>query len=93
MVLLQLAFRIGNGLARKIHTNARSRLSIDSKGLIEQAASESTRWTSAWAAGDTNVANTFFGEVVGLVNSIEPAGALLHGIVSRAEKLLQTNFT
>jgi hypothetical protein len=39
------------------------------------------------------VANTFVGEVVGLVNSIEPAGALLHDIVSRAEKLLQTNFT
>jgi nitronate monooxygenase len=65
----------------------------DIEGLIEQAASESARWTSAWAAGDTNVANTFIGEVVGLVNSIEPAGALLHDIVSRAHKLLQTNFT
>jgi nitronate monooxygenase len=65
----------------------------DIEGLIDQAASESTRWTSALAAGDTNVANTFVGEVVGLVNSIEPAGALLHDIVSRAEKQLQTNFT
>ena len=65
----------------------------DIEGLIEQAESEFTKWTSAWAAGDTNVANTFVGEVVGLVNSIEPAGALLNDIVSRAEKLLQTNFT
>jgi len=65
----------------------------DIEGLIARAASESTRWTSAWAAGDTNVANTFVGEVVGLVNSIEPAGALLHDIVSQAQKLLQTNFT
>ncbi|MDC1287238.1 nitronate monooxygenase [Gammaproteobacteria bacterium] len=64
----------------------------DIEGLIEQAATESARWTSAWAAGDTNVANTFVGEVVGLVNSIEPAAALLHDIVAQAKKLLQTDF-
>jgi len=39
------------------------------------------------------VANTFVGEVVGLVNSIEPAGALLHDIVAQAQKLLQSDFT
>ena len=65
----------------------------DIEGLIEQAESESPRWTNAFAAGDTNVANTFVGEVVGLVNSIEPAGELLHDIVSQAEKLMQRNFT
>jgi hypothetical protein len=43
--------------------------------------------------GDTNVANTFIGEVVGLVNSIEPAGVLLHDMVSQAEKLLQSDYT
>ena len=64
----------------------------DIEGLLEQAAGESAKWTGAWAAGDTNVANTFVGEVVGLVNSIEPAGALLHDIVSQARKLLQTDF-
>ena len=69
------------------------RWSDDVEGLLEQAASESARWTSAWTAGDMNVANTFVGEVVGLVNSIEPAAALLHDIVSQAQKLLQTDFS
>jgi len=69
------------------------RWSDDIEGLLEQAESESAKWISAWVAGDTNVANTFVGEVVGLVNSIEPAGALLHDIVAQAEKLLQTDFT
>jgi hypothetical protein len=40
-----------------------------------------------------NVANTFVGEVAGLVDSIEPAGDLLHDIISRAEKLLQKKFS
>ena len=69
------------------------RWSDDVEGLLEQAESESSKWKSAWIAGDTNVANTFVGEVVGLVNSIEPAGALLHDIVAQAEKLLRTDFT
>jgi nitronate monooxygenase len=69
------------------------RWSDDIEGLIEQAASESRKWTNAWAAGDMNVANTFVGEVVGLVNSIEPAAALLHDIVSQAQKRLQTDFS
>jgi nitronate monooxygenase len=76
--------------ARVLQNEFTDRWNDDIEGLIEQAASESKRWTSAWAAGDTNVANTFIGEVVGLVNSIEPAGALLHDIVAQAEKLLQT---
>ena len=79
--------------AHALQNEFTDRWADDIEGLIEQAASESTRWTSAWAAGDTNVANTYIGEVVGLVNSIEPAGALLHDIVSQAHKLLQTNFT
>lgn len=69
------------------------RWSDDIEGLIEQAASESRKWTNAWAAGDMNVANTFVGEVVGLVNSIEPAATLLHDIVLQAQKLLQTDFS
>ena len=83
----------GRYTARVLQNEFTARWNDDIEGLIEQAASESARWTRAWAAGDTNVANTFFGEVVGLVNSIEPAGALLRDIVSQAEKLLQTNFT
>ena len=79
--------------ARVLQNEFTDRWNDDIEGLIEQAASESKRWTSAWSVGDTNVANTFVGEVAGLVNSIEPAGALLYDIVSQAEKLLQTNFT
>jgi nitronate monooxygenase len=78
--------------ARVLQNEFTDRWNDDIEGLIEQATGESTKWTSAWAAGDTNVANTYTGEVVGLVNSIEPAGVLLHDIVSRAQKLLQTNF-
>lgn len=47
----------------------------DIEGLIEQTASQSRRWTIARAAGDMDVVNAFVGEVVGLVNSMEPAGA------------------
>jgi nitronate monooxygenase len=83
----------GRYTARVLKNEFTDRWNDDIEGLIEQAASESRRWTSAWAAGDTNVANTFVGEVVGLVNSIESAGALLHDIVSQAEKLLQKDLT
>jgi len=83
----------GRYTAHVLQNEFTDRWHADIEGLLEHAASESTKWKSAWVAGDTNVANTFVGEVVGLVNSIEPAGALLRDIVSQAEKLLQSDFT
>ena len=79
--------------ARVLQNGFTDRWNNNIEGLIEQGASESARWKDAWADGDTNIANTFVGEVVGLVNSIEPAATLLHDIVSQAKKLLQTNST
>ena len=79
--------------ARVLQNKFTDRWNDDIDGLIEQATSESARWNDAWADGDTNVANTFVGEVTGLINSIEPAAALMHDIVSQARKLLQTNST
>jgi nitronate monooxygenase len=83
----------GRYTARVLQNEFTDRWNDNIEGLIAQSASESARWKDAWTAGDTNVANTFVGEVVGLVNSIEPAAALLRDIVSQAQKLLQTNST
>lgn len=41
-------------------------------------------WNSAWANGDTELANTFVGEAVGVIRSIEPAGIILSRIVDEA---------
>jgi nitronate monooxygenase len=79
--------------ARVLQNEFTDRWNDNIEGLIEQAAGESARWKNAWTAGDMNIANTFVGEVAGLVNSIEPAAALLHDIVSQARKLLQKNST
>ena len=57
--------------------------------LAEQTGELGPRWDKAWAEGDVSLANTFIGEGVGMIDSIEPAGALLHRIVGEAEALLQ----
>lgn len=66
---------------------------VNVEGLIEQAEIESERWKAAWAEGDTKVANTFVGEVTGLIKTIRPAADILHDIAAEAEALLRREFT
>ncbi len=56
--------------------------------LIENADTESKKWTRAWQHGDTKIANTFVGEAAGLINNIEPAHIILSAILKQAENLL-----
>jgi nitronate monooxygenase len=45
-------------------------------------------WTEGWIAGDPERANTFVGEAVGLIGTIEPAGAVVEGMTAAAAALL-----
>ena len=63
----------------------------DIVGLKAASDEEAAKWTSAWDAGDTRVANTFVGEVTGLIHAIRPAADILEDIVSQAERLLHAH--
>ncbi|MFQ5623501.1 MAG: NAD(P)H-dependent flavin oxidoreductase [Paracoccaceae bacterium] len=56
---------------------------------LREAAGEADRWNRAWAEGDTDTANTFVGEVTGMIGDIRPAADVLHAIVAEAAELLQ----
>jgi len=57
----------------------------DLPGLLAVAETEAERWRAAWAAGAITTANTFVGEATGLIDAIEPAGALVERLVAEAE--------
>ena len=57
-------------------------------GLKENATTESAKWREAWITGDVTIANTFVGEVTGLIDKVTPAAEILTDIVSHAEKLI-----
>lgn len=61
----------------------------DLDGLIANAKDESARWIAAWAAGDTEIANTFVGEAAGLIRAKAPAEQIINEIVSEASALLR----
>jgi nitronate monooxygenase len=46
-------------------------------------------WIEGWADGDPERANTFTGEAVGLIHTIEPAAVVLEQMSTRATTLLQ----
>ncbi len=50
---------------------------------------ESPKWKEAWQAGDVEKSNTFVGESVGLINSIETAESVMQNMVTQARSLLQ----
>lgn len=56
--------------------------------LLEVADEEAAKYRAAWAAGDADNSNTFVGEVVGLINEVEPVAKLIAEIVADAETLL-----
>ena len=57
--------------------------------LMSVADQEAELYRKAWAEGDPEGSNTFVGEAVGLIHSIEPAGAIVSRLVSEAEDRLQ----
>jgi nitronate monooxygenase len=61
----------------------------DIASLKSNAANESEKWRVAWLAGDVTIANTYVGEATGRINSIDPAGEIVHEIVTLADKLLK----
>ncbi|MEL7230511.1 MAG: nitronate monooxygenase, partial [Pseudomonadota bacterium] len=61
----------------------------DIEGLLEVADSEAARWREAWQAGDTATANTFVGEVTGMIADIPKAGAIVERVGAEAEVLLK----
>jgi nitronate monooxygenase len=54
-------------------------------GAVESVGRE---WGEGWAAGDPERSNTFAGEAVGLIASIEPAGAVIEQMTAEAAALL-----
>ncbi|MEL6504044.1 MAG: nitronate monooxygenase [Pseudomonadota bacterium] len=61
----------------------------DIEGLLEVADREAARWREAWQAGDTATANTFVGEVTGMIADIPKAGAIVERVGAEAEVLLK----
>lgn len=58
-------------------------------GLLAKSEAEAARWTAAWDAGDTEIANTFVGEAAGLIHARGPAGEMIENMVAEAEALMR----
>jgi nitronate monooxygenase len=56
--------------------------------LAAVADEEAAKYRAAWAAGDPEKSNTFVGEVVGLIRSIEPVAEIIDRMMREAEVLL-----
>lgn len=56
--------------------------------LAVVADEEAAKYRAAWAAGDPEKSNTFVGEVVGLIGSIDPVGEIIDRMMRDAEALL-----
>lgn len=57
--------------------------------LMAVAGEEASKYRAAWADGDPDGSNTFVGEIVGLIHSIEPAGEIVKRMVRQAEYSIQ----
>ncbi|MBL4892499.1 MAG: nitronate monooxygenase [Rhizobiaceae bacterium] len=60
--------------------------------LKKAGKAEADKWTAAWAAGDTDIANTMVGEATGLISSVKPAAEILESIVSEATDIISNSF-
>jgi len=60
----------------------------DVAGLIAVAEVAAANWVAGWKAGDPQVANTFVGEVTGLIDAVEPAAEIVARMSAEAEALL-----
>lgn len=78
--------------ARVLKNSFTDKWHSDVAGLRAHADTEAAKWREAWTAGDTSVANTFVGEVAGLIDAVEPAADILERMVSEAEVQLGKSF-
>jgi nitronate monooxygenase len=89
-------------LARKLHWPARYTARVLRNAftdrwhgreteLAEVADVEAEKYRAAWAAGDPQRSNTFVGEVVGLIDSIQPAGDIIRSMAADAEARLSVS--
>ena len=57
---------------------------------LREAGDEPTReWSEGWTAGDPDRLNTFIGEAVGMIRTIESAGVVIERMSAEAETLLR----
>lgn len=78
-----------DGFTARVLKNAFTDRWHDDQEALRSNVAEHDRWAKAWGAGDTDVANTFVGEVTGLIHDIRPAADIIEDTVAEAEKLLQ----
>lgn len=79
--------------ARVLRNDFSAKWHDDLDGLKAAGAEEADKWVRAWKAGDTRTANTFVGEVTGLINDIRPAAQILKDMVSEAARLMSARET
>ena len=58
--------------------------------LVAVADEEAAKYRAGWIEGDPEKSNTFVGEIVGLIRSIEPASDIIERMMREAEELLQS---
>jgi nitronate monooxygenase len=58
--------------------------------LQSVADEEARKYRKAWADGDPDESNTFIGEVVGLIDRIEPVGDIIDAVMREASELLKS---
>jgi len=75
--------------ARVLKNPVTERWHDDPEGLAANAEAVAASWKEGWAAGDPERANSFVGEVAGLIHDRPPAGEILAGMVAGAEALLK----
>ena len=74
--------------ARVLKNPVTERWHDDPEGLAAQADEIAAGWKAGWDAGDPARANTFVGEVTGLIHDRPPAGEILADMIAQAEALL-----
>lgn len=76
--------------ARVLHNDFSKKWHGDLDALRAAGAGEAEKWAKAWAEGDSDTANTFVGEVTGLIQDIRPARQILEEMVRDAAELLNS---
>lgn len=79
----------GRYTARVLKNGFTARWHGDLPGLLADKETEADRWNAAWAAGDTEVANAFVGEVAGLIHDRPTAAQIIETMAEDAERLLK----
>ena len=65
----------------------------DQEALIAAGKAEADKWRVAWAEGNTDIANTFVGEVTSLIQDIPSAQHIIDEMVGEASKLIRNHGT